>query len=87
MMALGASRTGYMLKNAILTFICFWIAEGKYFWKKNVNPNVDVKFDFFFQSVQKKNHCELDFWSIWTNFASKYAQKLKVFDKKKTKKI
>ena len=28
----------------------------------------------------KKNHCELEFW---TNFASKYAQKLKVFDKKR----
>ena len=40
----------------------------------------------FFFNLCKKNHCELDFWSIWTNFASKYAQKLKVFDKKKTKK-
>ena len=40
----------------------------------------------FFSICAKKNHCELDFWSIWTNFASKYAQKLKVFDKKKTKK-
>ena len=41
---------------------------------------------FFSICAKKKNHCELDFWSIWTNFASKYAQKLKVFDKKRQKK-
>ena len=42
------------------------------------------------QSVQKctqikenkKNHCDLNFLSIWANFASKYAQKLQVFDEK-----
>ena len=28
---------------------------------------------FFFNLCKKKNHCELDHWSIWTNFASKYA--------------
>ena len=43
------------------------------------------------QSVQKctqikenlKNHCDLNFWAIWTNFISQYGQKLQVFENKK----
>ena len=43
-----------------------------------------LKIDHVWPLCRVYNHCDLNFWSIWTNFVSKYAQKLNIFVKKKS---